>query len=253
MNSKFRRMRKGDPDPVHLSPTDLGKCPAQIIKKKQPKKYPRKYSPELIEILEAGNRLHVTTSIYRDGSKGLIDNEKHMKAISLNEDVIFSGYADFIMIDENGLYIEDLKTTKREAFFHFNKSPDSYSEKVQLSAYRWLYWIIFGVKIKRGIITKIDRIEPLNRISLKIDMFSIDRTEELILNNPALLLLQGKISQEEFENKTLDFVLNNGNKWLCKYCDDRNTCKINRQRKIIEKKKKAEQKAKKEEFQKLLK
>lgn len=248
---KYRRLRKGENKaPIRLSPTDLGKCPLKLYNKKIGKKE-YVYTEKTLKIFEKGNRIHVMTGILRTGSKELIDTELHMTIIREDGKVIFSGYTDFIMMDDNGLYIEDLKSCNRKAFYHFFTNKDNYSEKVQVSAYRWLYYIIFGVIIQRGIITKIDRDNTLNKLSLEIDMIPVDEMEELVNNNPALLRFEAKITEAELLKLTNDFIKDN-NRWSCSYCDEKKECVINKKLTLEEKEEKNIKKEKKALFKKLV-
>jgi hypothetical protein len=230
----------------------MGKCPIQLVKKKS---FEYKFipTPKILKKFEKGNKAHILTGIYRSGARGLIDTEKHMTAINRDLSMIFSGYSDFIMIDEKGLYIEDLKTCDRKAFYNFFSDPESYTEKIQVSCYNWLYYIVFGVIINRGVITKIDRDNYRNRISLEIDLFSIDLTEKKILQNPAVLYILNMISEEDLHLETEIFLTKNKCRWLCSYCQDKKICTLNKKLTQIEKKEKEEKKKAKTAFKKLIK
>ena len=219
-------MRKGDPNPIHLAPTEMGKCPIQLTDKKENgKKF--NYTEKILEIFKKGTRIHHNEGIYRKGGRGTLDIELHMTVIKRSLDMIFSGYADFIMIDEKGLYGEDLKSCARNAFYHFNKEPNSFTEKIQLSAYRWLYYVVFGVDIERWIITKVDRDEPRNRMSLLIETYTPEQMEEFILGHPSILSILGKkLSEEAFLREAKKIIKKA--RWLCRYCDDKKTCIINK-------------------------
>jgi len=249
--SNFRRMRRGDPNPIHFSPTDLAKCPLKLTQKKEGK-YVFKPSEKLSEIFEKGNSIHVNEGIYRTSGKQLIDTELHLTVIRNDLAMIFSGYMDFLMIDENGLYIEDLKSCNRSAFYHFNTDPDSFSEKIQVSAYRWLYFQIHGVIIDRGVITKIDRENPRNRIALGINLYSIDSMDDFINSHPSIMKATGQeITDEEFLVKTEKLIRKN--RWVCRYCEDQNECDINIKLSKEEKLAKAKAKKGKAKFAKLVK
>ncbi len=138
---------------------------------------------------------------------------------------MFTGYDDFIMLDENGLYIEDLKSCSRRAFYFFNNEKGSVGERLQVSAYRWLYYVVFGVIIERAVITKIDRDNTLNKFSLEVEMMSINEFELFLTNHPTVLVLQNKIDEDEFLFLSKGYV--NAERWLCKYCDRAEECEIN--------------------------
>ena len=210
--NKFRRLRKGENKVIHYSPTDMSKCPI-ILRKKKIGKYVDKFSDATLTIFAGGNKVHVLEGIYRKGSMGHIDTEKHMSIIENSGKYIFSGYADFVMIDHNGLYLEDLKSCNKKAFYFFQKEKGSASEKIQISAYRYLYYIVFGVIIERGVITKIDRDNTLNRMSLEIEMLSIKDMENYITNHPTIRRLLNEITDATFNKETYKFI--KGNRWVC--------------------------------------
>ena len=247
----YRRMRKGDPNPIHFSPTDMAKCPLQLRAKKETGKV-REISPELKEIFAKGNEIHVLEGIYRKGARGFVENELHMTMIRTTKDMIFSGYMDFLMIDEKGLYIEDLKSCNRNAFYHFNTNPEQFSEKIQVSSYRYLYYIIFGVRIDRAVITKIDRANTRNRISLEVPMYSIAYMEKFLEHHPAIrMALKYEITEEKFNEHSEHIIRKN--RWVCNYCDDSKSCPINIKLTSEEKAEKALKKKAKAKFNKLVK
>ena len=248
--NNFRRMRKGDPNPIHFSPTDMAKCPIQLRAKKETGKE-RVISDELKEIFAKGNEIHINEGIYRHGARGLLETEMHITMIRKAKDMIFSGYMDFLMIDEKGMYIEDLKSCNRNAFYHFNTNPESFSEKIQVSSYRYLYYTIFGVRISRAVITKIDRKNPRNRISLEVPMYSIAYMEKFLEHHPAIrMALDYVITEEKFMEHTEHIMRKN--RWVCGYCDDNKLCPINIKLTAEEKVEKAKKKKAKATFKKLV-
>ena len=242
-------MRKGDPNPIHFSPTDMAKCPLQLDKKKAGKKFV--YTPELKEIFKKGNTIHHNEGIYRKGARGHIDTELHMTVIKNDKEMIFSGYADFIMIDENGLYGEDLKSCNRKAFYHFNSDPSQFSEKIQVSSYRWLYFQVFGVDIERWVITKIDREEPRNRMSLLVPVYSIEYMDKFLENHPSIRKSLKLNMTEEQKDRVTEYIIRK-NRWVCNYCDDKKTCSLNKKLTAEEKLLKAQKKKAKATFKKLV-
>lgn len=249
----FRRVYKGEnlSGIFRLSPTDLGKCPLVVYDKKTGKKDEYPIAEDIEEIFQSGNKAHIVEGFNREGARSFINKELHMTIIDNNRVVVFSGYADFIMMDGNGLYIEDLKTCDRKAFYFFFTNPNEYGEKIQISGYNLLYYVIFGVLVDRGVITKIDRDNFLNRISLQYELFSPAATELIILNHPALLYYHKKISESEFLKQTYEHV-KNYSRWLCSYCAKSRTCLINKKLTLEEEKAKIEKKKKKATFKKLL-
>ena len=247
----FRRMRKGDPNPMHFSPTEMAKCPYLLTNKKE-HKVSFVYTDKVKEIFKRGSEIHTLEGIYREGAKGLINTELHMTVIKKDETMIFSGYMDFLMIDENGLYIEDLKSCDRKAFYHFNSNPSSFSEKIQVSAYRWLYFQIFGVEITRGVITKIDRENTRNRISLEVPMYSISYMDKFLDQHPSISSATGqKITAGRFVELTE--IIIRKNRWVCKYCDISKDCDLNIKLTKLEKELKKKKKDQKAVFEKLIK
>ena len=247
----FRRMRKGDPNPIHFSPTEMAKCPIQLDGKKDgTKKFT--YTEKVKEIFKQGSTIHLNEGIYRHGARGLIETELHMTVISDKLDMIFSGYADFIMIDEKGLYLEDLKSCARSAFYHFNSNPEQFSEKIQISSYRWLYFQLFGVDIERAVITKIDRAEPRNRISLLIRPYSLEYMDKYIESHPSIRKALKYAMTKEQKDKVTEYIIRK-NRWVCNYCDDKKTCPLNKKLTLEEKLLKAKAKKGKATFAKLVK
>ena len=235
--SNFRKKNHSDKEVTHFSPTDMVKCPIILRKKKQGKR-DYEYSPYTLRLFAEGNKRHILEGVWRKDSKRHVDTELHMTAIHNSGKFIFSGYADFIMVDDKGLYIEDLKTCNRKAFYHFNNEVGSMREKIQVSCYRLLYYVIYGVIIERGVITKIDRDNALNRISLQVDLWSMEDTERFIEYHPTVKYFTDGISEEKFMKETEKYI--KANRWICRYCEEQDDCLINLQLQKEEKDKKNE-------------
>jgi len=213
---KFSRINRNDPDPIHYSPTELVTCPKILLNKKEGKI--REYSEDTLKVFEEGSTIHFKKGILRDGMKGLLNNELHMSAIHDSKEYVISGYADFLMFDLIGLYIEDLKSCKKGAFYHFLKEKGSSSEILQVSIYGFLYFVVNKVRIEKGVITKIDRDNPRNSLSLEIDLIPIEEIEKFILEHPTINFINKAITKKEFLARTKEYV--KVNRWFCKYCDD---------------------------------
>ncbi len=224
--SEFRRLQHGESEKgvLRFSPTDMAKCPI-ILRDKKLGLHEYKYTEKTKHIFAEGSKIHVLRGIYRTGSKEQVNTELRMKCIKDDREYMFTGYADFIMLDENGLYIEDLKSCSRRAFYFFNNEKGSTGERIQVSAYRWLYYVVFGVIIERAIITKIDRDNTLNKFSLEVEMMSINEFEEFLMNHPTVRILTGGINEAYFLVKTKEYI--EKERWLCKYCDRAEECEIN--------------------------
>ena len=224
--SEFRRLRHGESEDgiLRFSPTDLAKCPI-ILRDKKLGLHEYKYTEATKHIFAEGSKIHVLRGIYRSGSKEQVNTELRMKCIKDDGAYIFSGYTDFVMLDENGLYIEDLKSCSRRAFYHFNNEKGSVGERIQVSAYRWLYYVVFGVIIERAVITKIDRENTLNKFALEVEIMSINDFEDFLINHPTVLFLQDKINEKVFLSRTKEYVQKE--RWLCRYCDRSEDCEIN--------------------------
>lgn len=218
----FRRIRKSDPNVPHFSPTEFCTCPEKLLDKKNG--VPVVFGPETLEIFEKGSEIHLDEAILRDGANNLVAKDLHMTVIKDDLSYIFSGYLDFLMYDLKGKYIEDLKSCNRKAFYHFNKNGPSQKEKLQVSLYGYLYFLLNRVRIKRGMITKIDRSNPRNRISLEFDLIPIEEMEEFVINHPVIMFLDGKINRDTFLKLVREYI--SKNQWLCGYCDKSKTCKI---------------------------
>ncbi len=224
--SEFRRLQHGESekDVLRFSPTDMAKCPIILRQKKLGLK-DYKFTQKVRDIFAEGSKIHVLRGIYRSGSKEQVNTELRMKCIKDDREYMFTGYADFIMLDENGLYIEDLKSCSRRAFYFFNNERGSDGERLQVSGYRWLYYVVFGVIIERAVITKIDRDNTLNKFSLEVDLMSISDFEDYLMNHPTVQSLTGKINDKQFLVMSKMFITKN--RWLCKYCDECEECDIN--------------------------
>ena len=219
----FRTKKYSDPEVIHYSPTELIKYPKALLRKKEGHK--KEYSEDTLSIFEKGSEIHLKTDI---------ETELHATVIHESEEYIVSGYMDFLMFDMKGLYIEDLKSCNKGAFYYFMKEIGSPSEKLQVSIYAFLYFIIHGVRIKKGVITKVDRENPRNRISLEIDLIPINEIQSLIEDHPTINFLLEKINKKEFLRRTKAYIKKN--RWICKYCDD-SDCSIKKQLKTGDKKK----------------
>jgi hypothetical protein len=248
---RFRRIQNGDRlnTAFRLSPTDLGKCPF-IIEKKKKGTRDKEITDQLQEIFNIGNEAHQLEGIYRYGMRGLCETEYRLQIYAPEEHVIFTGYIDFIMVDNKGLYIEDLKTANRNAFYFFNKDAENYYERIQVSGYRFLYYIIHGVDIPRAVITKIDRDNFRNRMSLEIEPHKPELTERIILTHPTFLYMKGDIDTKQFYKMTEVFIRES--RWLCNYCEEKKECAINKKLTLEEKKEKEKKKKAKAQFKSLL-
>ena len=224
--TEFRRFTKRESEEglMRYSATDMAKCPI-ILRDKKLGLSEYVYTDATREIFAEGSKIHELEGVWREGARGHLNTELGMRCVKKDKAYVFSGYQDFKMINENGMYIEDLKSCNRNAFYFFNNEKGSYSERLQVSAYRWLYYVVFGVIIEHAVITKIDRDNTLNRFSLEVEMLSINDFESFLINHPTVLFLQDKITERTFQKRTKDYIKQE--RWLCKYCDRSEKCKIN--------------------------
>ena len=84
-------------------------------------------------------------------------------------------------------------------------------------------YVCTGVARTRGVITKIDKEEPLNRLSLVGDLHSVDLMSSYLINHPVKKAYLGEISEENFIDITIKKLKpqvnnNTGEYWKCTNC-----------------------------------
>jgi len=179
---------------------------------------PKEVSAELQKIFDVGNDQHDREVIFNTGSRGVILAEEKMKIIHIELGYIISAKPDHIKFDFDGRYIEDYKTCEHKSLKKFiSEKGMSMIYVWQLSIYAYVYYINTGVIITRGVITKIDKKHPRNRVSKEFPLMSIEETEKYITTHPAVLYMTGQEDIKYLLEKTQEILTTID----CQYCDYR--------------------------------
>lgn len=172
-----------------------------------------------------GSDIHDQEEILQEGSKNIINSEKAMKIIHNSKKYTVSGHNDFLKFDFAGRYLEDLKSTKFEAFYYFLNKEIDRSHLLQLSIYAYLIYIEKGFPIESGVITKIDKNNPRNRISRETKLLDVSTIEAYLVNHPAILIVIGDITHDQFLIKC-KIQMDKNETWRCGYCQYQNSCEV---------------------------
>jgi len=196
---------------------------------------PEPITDELNEIFDAGNVVHHYDEIYSEGGRGIVSCESYIKAIHESEKFCISGLHDYIKLDRNGLYIEDLKSTIPGGLYWFFKKGVDDGYKLQLSVYAYLYYLKHGVWIDTGVITKINKENTRDRISLSAKLFPLEYIRDVIVNHPVMKTISGEMTEKELLSvayaklKEIDPEWAKGNRkeaWVCKNCQYKGRCEL---------------------------
>lgn len=112
----------------------------------------------------------------------------------------------------------------------------------QLSLYAYLYYIENGFFIDKGIITKVDKENPRNRISREVNLLPLNEIKELILNHPTIRFYFNEISEREFLQACKKRIIDYKETWLCSNCQYKEECKVYTEIKLYLEKLKKEKK-----------
>lgn len=197
-----------------------------------------KISDDLSDIFDKGSTIHLNEEDATRGSRNITSSESYLKAIHDSELFTVSGLHDYVKftIGEKGeRYLEDLKSCKPNALYFFQKDGIKFSERLQLSTYGLLHYVDTNVVIRRGVITKINKEDVLDRASKPTTLIPPRKMAELIENHPVILAATGKITVEElylaaFEQlKALDPDWAQGDRkepWICVNCSRDKPCEL---------------------------
>lgn len=152
---------------------------------------------ELSDIFDLGNEVHREEEYLRLGARNILECEEYFRIIHESDEWGVAGLLDYDKLSFKGAYIEDLKSTKFGGFYFFLKESVKPEDRRQMSIYAYMKYVHTGTKRTRGVITKIDKEEPLNRMSLVADLMSIDEVRKFLLNHPVVLVILGKITEEK--------------------------------------------------------
>jgi len=185
---------------------------------------PLPITPELEVIFNTGREVHSLVEKYNKGARTVINSEKYIKIIHKDGAFSISGMYDFLKYDHNGKFLEDFKSTKSGGFYFFLKQGVNEDYIIQLSLYAYLLYIKKGYNIRQGIITKVDKENIRNKISLEGTLMSIRDTEEFIINHPVIRMKTNHLAHDDFLELTYEQM--KGNWWKCTNCQYIDGCPI---------------------------
>jgi len=159
---------------------------------------PEPITNELNDIFDKGNNVHWEDEVLNIGSKRVISCEEYIKALHESGLFAISGFHDYLKMDFRGPYLEDLKSTKRGGFYFFLQDGINEQQRNQLSFYAYLYYIKTGVFLNKGVITKINKENTRERISLETNLFTPESMRNFVEEHPLILYTIGEISTKEF-------------------------------------------------------
>lgn len=183
---------------------------------------PLPITPELEEIFSKGREVHSIVEKYKKGAREIIGSEKYIKIIHRDKLFSLSGRYDFLKYDITGRYIEDLKSTKPGGFYFFLKQGLSSDYIIQLSLYAFLLYIKKGYRITNGVITKVDKENIRNKISLEGPLMTIEEIEEFIITHPVIL----KMMDPGFDIIEVTYEQMKDSWWKCTNCQYKEGCPI---------------------------
>lgn len=178
---------------------------------------------DLSEIFDIGSEIHESEEFYRAGARGIIESELYRRIIHQSGKYAIGGKLDFYMAFILGKYIEDLKSTKKGGFFYFLKEGVNDDNKLQISIYAYIKYIHTSIITKIGVITKIDKEDPLNKISLSTSLYTIEDVRKFLEQHPVILCTLGDITVEQLIESTANKIRPEVNKktgeyWKCTNC-----------------------------------
>jgi len=229
MNEPFRRSSReekvfdedGNPIPI-FSASRFSSCSWNHYSDLIPeKKLP--VSLELGEIFDLGNETHLDDNYLKVGSRDILEMEEYFRVIHESEKWGVAGLLDYDRYNFDGKYIQDNKSTKFGGFFFFLKEGIKMEDKRQMSIYAYMKYVHTGTKRHRGVIRKIDKVEPLNILQLATDLFPIEEIRKFLIEHPVVLTKLGYMTEE----KLIEFCVSQmspevrkstGEHWRCMNC-----------------------------------
>ncbi len=179
---------------------------------------------DLSEVFDKGNEVHRENEYLTLGARNILEHEEYLRIVHESELWGMSGLLDYDKFGfSSGQYLEDLKSTKFGGFYFFLREGVKKEDKMQMSIYAYMKYVITGTKRNRGVITKIDKEEPLNRISLVTDLFTVDEVREFIVNHPVVKVILGVMTLDNLAKLTANQIRPQMNKknqeyWKCLNC-----------------------------------
>ncbi|MFW9878646.1 MAG: hypothetical protein ACFFG0_36665 [Candidatus Thorarchaeota archaeon] len=186
---------------------------------------------ELSAIFDDGNETHEEDEELTEGARNIIRKEDYMRIVYIPDGEPIWGIAGLLDYDKfcwKFSYIEDLKSTSFNGLYFFLKEYDQkegvkFDYKIQISIYRFMKYVIYGVKRKLGVITRIDKDCITNRISLTTPLFKINYVNDFLVNHPVILFKIGKITEKELIKRTIEKLRpevnpKTGEYWKCGNC-----------------------------------
>lgn len=235
MNEPFRRSSReekvfyeGKPIPI-FSASRFSSCDwnhyVGIVK-------PLPVTDELSDIFDMGNEVHREEEYLRLGARNILECEEYMRIVHTSERWGVAGLLDYDKLSFRGAYLEDLKSTKWGGFFFFLREGMKHEDKRQMSIYAYMKYVHTGTKRTRGVITKIDKEEPLNRMSLVADLIPINEIRTFLTKHPVKRVILGEITEKEFIDSCIGKMASEvnqktGEHWRCGNCQYANgTCPV---------------------------
>jgi len=151
----------------------------------------------LNDIFDKGNEVHHAIEVLEEGGRHIISCEAYIKVIHESKTFCIGGLHDYIKMYFGGLYLEDMKSTKAGGLHYFFRNGVDLRYKLQMSLYAYLYYVKTGVWINKGVITKVNKENILDRVSMSADLCSREYIRKYILNHPVILCVIGKITQHQ--------------------------------------------------------
>lgn len=193
--------------------------------------YAKPLTDELSEIFDLGNEIHEEDEELTRGSRNIIGCEEYMRIIHESERYGLSGLLDYHKYNFHTAYIEDLKSTSKGGFYFFLREGVNNDYKKQLSGYAYLKYIHTGVWRNIGVITKIDKENPLNRISLSTELFTKEQMRDFYACHPVILAKLGDITEEKLINICAQKIIRENEKdplkwWKCRNCQYNEGCPV---------------------------
>lgn len=185
----------------------------------------------LSDIFDDGNEVHEEDEELTKGARNILRCEDYMRIVYIPDGIPLWGVAGLLDYDKfcwQFPYIEDLKSTSFNGLYFFLKEYDKKEGvkkdyKIQMSIYKFMKYVIFGVKRKFGVITRIDKECITNRISLTTPLYEIADMFKFLTNHPVILCKIGKITEEQLIQRTIkklrpEVNKNTGEYWKCGNC-----------------------------------
>jgi len=189
----------------------------------------------LSEIFDLGNEVHLEDNYLTEGARNILHKEEYFRIIHESEAWGVSGILDYDKFNFSGKYLEDMKSTQKGGLYFFLKEGVKMEDKRQMSIYAYMKFVFTGTKRYKGVIRKIDKVEPLNQLQLVTDLFEIEKIRNFLVNHPVRRCYFKEITEEELAEITANRLRkgvnkNTGEHWLCTNCSLADgTCPVRQQ------------------------